>query len=559
MNYTEQPPDDWRGADIPAIADSLGVDAAGVEQPDAPDLAAGSCRSVPVGRRFAAEHLHGRWIHVHGLGWHRWDGRRWEPVAEDHVNAEAASWLQDWITGMVAARADSKVIAYCLRYRDIGNVRAVVAAARTHPGILVAADRLDDAAGLLNCRNGTLDLRTGRLLQHDPHRYITKVCPADYTPGASHGDWAKALSALDDQTIRYLQLMVGQAATGEPDRDDPVTFHHGLGANGKSTLLAAVAHVLGDYATTVPDSLLSSSRNEQHPTEKMPLRGARFALLEELPEDHVLPVARLKRIVGTPLMTARAIGRDFITWRPVHHLAVSTNHRPIVSDTDHGTWRRLVMIPYPKTYTSAGDPTLKRRLRGKAQSAAVLAWIAAGAADWYKGGCSTPQPPPAVAAATAEWRDIDDPLGGWLRASVKPTGKRGDRLPTSVMLERFNADLPKAARPWSARTFGERLKAHPLVRERFLGVDRGERGRDSVALAGAAWGQDDGSADDPPEPSAQVAQGLLVDSLVNPSRENLPADPVHPVRERGCADCGVPVASGYGRCPACIRAMKGAS
>lgn len=513
----------------------------------APALDQGKFRSVPVGRRFAEEHLLGRWIHVDRIGWHRWDGRRWEPVAEDHVMAEAATWLHSWLAGLLTS-ASADDIKYCLRYRDVNNVRAVVAGARTEPRILVEADRLDAEPGLLNCRNGVVDLRSGALLAHDPQRLITKVAPVDYSPSALHGDWDAALGALPPEAVEYLQLMVGQAATGEHDRGDPTTFHHGSGANGKSTVLATICAVLGGYAVTVPDSLLTG-RPDSHPTDLMTLRGARFAVLEELPEDHLLPVARLKKIVDTPTMTARLIGRDFVTWRPTHHLAVSTNYHPVVSETDHGTWRRLVMIGYGRTFTGRNaDPTLKARLREKAQQEAVLSWVVAGAKAWYASGRQVPAPTGPVADATEDWRQAHDPIGSWLADRVEPTRERSDRIPTVELHRRFTDEMGPESRPWSLTKFSGRLKTHQQVVEKYLGVDRGHRNQEPMALAGAAW-----------KSGAQGAQAHPRGSIETPSRENLWDDPAHPAHERGtgraCTDCGGPVRAGYVRCDDCRRTM----
>ena len=34
-------------------------------------------------------------------------------------------------------------------------------------------------------------------------------------------------------------------------------------------------------------------------------------------------------------------------------LFVSTNYKPRVDETDHGTWRRLAMVEFPITYRKA--------------------------------------------------------------------------------------------------------------------------------------------------------------------------------------------------------------
>ena len=88
----------------------------------------------------------------------------------------------------------------------------------------------------------------------------------------------------------------------------------------------------------------------------MTLRGARLALLEETPEARHLNVKRLKDTVGTPRMSARYIRQDTVEWDCTHSLFVSTNYRPRVDETDHGTWRRLALVTFPFVYRREGRP-----------------------------------------------------------------------------------------------------------------------------------------------------------------------------------------------------------
>ena len=131
-------------------------------------------------------------------------------------------------------------------------------------------------------------------------------------------------------------------------------------------MIGAIRHAVGDYGVLLPDKLLAG-RGDEHETIWMPLRGARFAYMEELPEDHVLPVARIKKLADTPEMSGRLIGKDHVTWAATHTIVISTNYLPVVKETDHGTWRRLAMVNYPFTFTGdAKDATLKKRLKNAA-------------------------------------------------------------------------------------------------------------------------------------------------------------------------------------------------
>src|SRR5699024_10348410 len=121
---------------------------------------------------------------------------------------------------------------------------------------------------------------------------------------------------------------------------------------------------------------------------------------------------RLKDAVGTPIMTARRIRENPITWEATHTLFVSTNPKPRFPDTDWAVWRRLVMLTFPYKYMPPGtaltspeqrhgDPGLRDRLRdNKTVREAVLAWIVAGAVRWYAANKVMPPEPASVVQAT---------------------------------------------------------------------------------------------------------------------------------------------------------------
>ena len=70
-----------------------------------------------------------------------------------------------------------------------GRLRAMIDLARWFPGISVPVGLLDRDPWLLNCQNGTLDLRTAELKPHDPNDLITKMLPVDYDPEATCPVW----------------------------------------------------------------------------------------------------------------------------------------------------------------------------------------------------------------------------------------------------------------------------------------------------------------------------------------------------------------------------------
>lgn len=107
----------------------------------------------------------------------------------------------------------------------------------------MAADHADFDADpwLLNCQNGTIDLRTGELREHRRDDLITKVAPVEYDPNAQAPIFAGFLERIiPNADIRgFVQRAFGMALAGEI-RDNVLIILHGTGANGKSTLVEAI-------------------------------------------------------------------------------------------------------------------------------------------------------------------------------------------------------------------------------------------------------------------------------------------------------------------------------
>jgi putative DNA primase/helicase len=364
--------------------------------------------------------LRGKYCWANGWGWMRFDGRRWVATTDHDVIEQSRLFANHLVAEQVAAQADGDKIRKYTKRLSAGAVRAAADLAKGQ--LLADGAAFDRHPDLLNAANGVVDLRTGELGPHDPALLLTRCAPTNYRPGAEHPDWDLALDALPADVAEWVQLRLGQAITGHPTPDDVLPVFHGAGSNGKTTLTTGVARTLGegDYAVTVPERVLLANPND-HPTELMTLRGARLALLEETPEARHLNVKRLKDVLGTTQMTARHIRQDTVTWSPTHTLFVSTNYRPRVDETDHGTWRRLALVTFPYTYRRdgetlhdeydrRGDPTLRERVKLglQRQHEAILAWLVDGARRWYAAGQEMPPPPPAVADNTRAWRRETD-------------------------------------------------------------------------------------------------------------------------------------------------------
>lgn len=423
--------------------------------------------------------LEGRYLWAAGLGWLEWDGRVWAVVPEPPVLEFVRTWAQSRFDEVLAEQSKDKsknLGAKIQGWRGVlsgSRISAVLKLSRGVPGVYAVATEFDADPDLLTVGNGTVHLPTGTLRPHSPADRITKAANADFTPGLTHPMWSKALEALRPDAVAWYQDRMGQAVTGYMTPDHVLVVSHGSGSNGKSSIVDVVLETLGAYGVQISDRVLMGNAND-HPTELMSLRGARYAVLEETPEARRLNVQRLKSTVGTPRMRARYIRENEIEWASTHSIFINTNHQPVINETDHGTWRRLALLTFPFTYrkresevTQAtdrlGDPAMPYIKGDPAVRAACLAWLVEGARLFYARGRRMLDVAETVEKDTFAWRVESDQVLGFLTECTE--FDRDGFVSTEDLLAAFNGWLDGTGhRPWNSTTLGVRMAGHEALR-----------------------------------------------------------------------------------------------
>lgn len=363
--------------------------------------------------------------HCAALGWFTWDGARWrkdETGAAMRLAKATAELI--WDEAKTAAKEDQEEKAgWALASQSAPRLEAMLRLAATEERIAVTADTFDRDPWLLNVLNGTIDLRTGTLLPHDPARHMTKMAPVPYDPAATCPRFLRFLGDVfqgNADLIRFVQKALGYALSGDVSFQ-VLFFLHGEGSNGKSTLITVVLHVMGDYAAPAAPDILLSRHGERHPTEIADLFGRRLVTCVEVGKGRSFNEALVKWLTGGDRIKARHMRMDFFEFEPTHKIFICANNKPRVRETDHAFWRRLQLIPFAVKFVDrpAGatgesgpgekDPFLVAKL--KAEAAGILRWMVEGCLAMQREGLA---PPRDVEAATTAYRCGEDVLGLFL-------------------------------------------------------------------------------------------------------------------------------------------------
>lgn len=442
-----------------------------------------------LAERISHQVLADKYVWSAGLGWMRWTGVRWErsnpqtviETIRQHLVARVTAQLREPDTDWNKRQELMSLL---------GKTRITAVTELSKGVVQVRDDMFDARPDLLNTPSGVVHLGTGQMRPHDPKLYLTKVTAVHYRPDATHPDWDQALEAIREDARPWFQNRAGQGITGHMTPDDVMVFLQGGGENGKSTVLDSIRYTLGEYEVFLSDRVLLADPGS-HPTELMSLRGARFAVAEELPEDHKLNVKRLKDTVGTSTMKARYIRQDEVQWKATHSMFISTNYLPVINETDHGTWRRLMLLKFPYRYVKPGqpltgpddrqgDPGLRQRMKtGREQQEAVLSWLVAGARRWYANNRVMPAPPDTVTADTRAWRAESDLVLSYWDDRIEDDPD--SHVMARELFDDFNSWLStKGHRPWSDKTFNARFGAHEETTQRG-GERKKIRARDGLS------------------------------------------------------------------------------
>ena len=290
-------------------------------------------------------------------------------------------------------------------------------------GSLLPVDATDFDADpyLVACENGTLDLKHGRFREHSPEDKITIRLPVSFDENAICPYWEEFVNSVfgeNEDTIRYVQRAVGYSLSGLTN-EDALFFLIGAGANGKTIFRNTLEMLFGDYRSEISISaLLTATAESNADYQKARLKGARIVFTDEVPENKRFNESQIKAITGRDTILARNPYEKPYSFTPTHKLWLIGNHKPTITGTDNGIWRRINIIPFKVIFTKEkqiSPRTFYERFRGELPG--ILNWALRG---WYEYRDNGLKPPAEVIEATNEYRSEQDQIGAFVGEALTP-------------------------------------------------------------------------------------------------------------------------------------------
>lgn len=347
-----------------------------------------------------------------GRGWLVWNGRQWAEDAGGQI-FELAKDTLDAALQDALDRDDGTLAKALINARSGNRITAMVRLAETDPRVRIDVALLDADPFVLNCPNGTLDLRTGELRPHNRRDLLTACTAAEYHPDAEFERWDQFIeqaTGSDAVYADFLQRATGYSSTGDVSEEIFFLIYGGTGT-GKTTFLESVKAALGrDYTITTDfESLLEDRRGIRE--DVAALAGKRLSISVETSANRKLAEGLVKLLTGGDAVRARYLYKNSFEFQPTWHLWLCSNDAPRVRQDDDAHWRRARRLPFEHRPANP-DPTLKRQLKDAVVAGpAVLRWIVEGARKWHESGLG--QMPEVVRQSTDAWRAESDVMSAF--------------------------------------------------------------------------------------------------------------------------------------------------
>lgn len=349
--------------------------------------------------------------------WRCWDGRRWATDTDGDVKRKADSLLDDMRDAASEAEPPENDVsddaedarkyikamrAHISKSRSSRGKEAMLREAQHLTGIPCSPDLFDKGKGLINMRNGILNLATGELTPHAKGSFMTLLGGTVYDLAATAPLWARFLDDVflgDTELIRYAQVAVGYSMTGDT-REQVMFLCLGDGNNGKSTFLEIVAELCGEYARNVQPETVMRKRTGGASSDVARLDGSRLVTMQEPDKDANLNEPLVKQLTGSATVTARYLYANEFEYTPQYKLWLATNYKPRIRGTDEGIWRRIRVLPFNASFDEAHkDRAMKQKLRRELPG--ILNWALDGARAWTAAAKTGKSGLPACAAVDA--------------------------------------------------------------------------------------------------------------------------------------------------------------
>ena len=229
----------------------------------------------------------------------------------------------------------------------------------------IASAEFDANPYLINCKNGTFDLEKMEFRCRRWEKFVAEV------------------TCNDEDKADYLQKALGYSMLGMANEECMFILHGKTTRNGKSTMLSAIHHLLGDYASVSPVSIICKSDRSKNAEAANPmlasLKGKRFVTMAESNQYGKLDEETIKQLTGGEEIKARNLYEATTTFLPQFTLWLSCNDLPSVNDKSIFASDRVRVVEFNRHFSEdEQDKNLKNEFQTPEAMRGIFTWLLEG-------------------------------------------------------------------------------------------------------------------------------------------------------------------------------------
>lgn len=336
--------------------------------------------------------------------WYRYNGAFWE---QDNQLSTCLNYLIKMLdTLQSVARSvfdddDKQLGRYSKQitgYKTRAKLNNILGLAERH--FTIPESEFDASDYLVNFKNGTFNLETMKLQEHDPADKLLSCSIANYNADYDkNGRFIRFVSEImegDKDKIDFLQRAFGYGLCGRQKEECFFVLYGKTSRNGKSTLIEAVNKAMNNYCKTTGSGLLLRTGTtldgdgEQATPMLASLKGRRYAFLSETSENKYLDDERIKRLTGGDSVTARHLYGSQFEFVPKFKMYLATNSLPRVKDDMIFRSGRVKIIEFCHHFTpEEQDHNLKETLESNECLEQIVGWLVDGYRAYLERGLAT--------------------------------------------------------------------------------------------------------------------------------------------------------------------------
>ena len=221
----------------------------------------------------------------------------------------------------------------------------------------------DENKYLLCFNNGVYDFEKMEFRKGTKEDYLTFCTNCDYKEYSEDDTEYKEVSEFIYRLLpnyekrEYTLKLIASCLVGHTG-DEKFHIWTGTASNGKSKFTELITNSLGDYAFSLPISLITQKRQASTSAnpEMAKTKGKRFGYMQEPDKGDEIKVGLMKELTGGDIISTRKLYGEPFDFKPQFKLILCCNDLPKIPSSDQGTWRRLRVIEFTSKFTDNPDP-----------------------------------------------------------------------------------------------------------------------------------------------------------------------------------------------------------